>query len=116
MSKEEIKRRRLKSGEIAGGAPGAVGTPGGLRPRPGGEKTREKENKFWETRIYSRVMSWGRDYLNVKKYIIQNTLEALGLVAYKVRAVKAKVKMRVKSGFKRSSIGGGAPGAMNDTS
>ena len=51
-------------------------------------KTREKENKFWQTRIYSRVVSWGREYLRVKKYVIQNTLEALGLVPYKIRAKK----------------------------
>jgi len=28
---------------------------------------REKDNKFWQTRIYSRVMSWGREYRAVKK-------------------------------------------------
>ena len=51
-------------------------------------RIREKENKFWQTRIYSRIVSWGREYLHVKKYVIQNTLEALGLVHYKIRAKK----------------------------
>ncbi len=51
-------------------------------------KTREKENKFWQTRIYSRIVSWGREYLHVKKYVIQNTLEALGFIPYKIRKNK----------------------------
>ncbi len=50
-----------------------------------GEGGREKANKFWQTRIFTRVMSWGRDFINVKNYIIQNTKEALGLVKYKPR-------------------------------
>lgn len=29
-------------------------------------EAREIENKFWQTRVYTRVMSWGRDFLNVK--------------------------------------------------
>jgi REP element-mobilizing transposase RayT len=58
----------------------------------GAVKTREKENKFWQTRLYSRIVSWGRDYLNVKKYVIQNTLEALRLVSYKPRAKKSLAK------------------------
>jgi REP element-mobilizing transposase RayT len=56
----------------------AGGTPG----------SREKENKFWQTRIYSRIVSWGREYLNVKNYVIQNELEALGIIPYKERSRK----------------------------
>ncbi len=67
------------------------------KPKPGGapsgpsassqtaSKTREKENKFWETRIYSRLVTWGRDFLATKKYVITNTLEALGIIAYQPR-------------------------------
>lgn len=55
---------------------------GALPPRA---KTREKENKFWQVRIYSRIVSWGREFAAVKKYILQNTLEAFGLVEYKPR-------------------------------
>ncbi len=52
----------------------------------GASKTREKENRFWQTRIYSRIVSWGREYSNVKEYVVQNALEALGLMPYKSRA------------------------------
>jgi REP element-mobilizing transposase RayT len=64
------------------------------KPKPGGApsapsqtayKTREKENKFWETRIYSRLVTWGRDFFGTKKYVVRNTLEALGIIAYQPR-------------------------------
>ena len=51
---------------------------GGAQPK--------KENKFWKSRIYSRVVTWGREYLTVRRYVVQNTLEALNLIAYKPRA------------------------------
>ena len=57
-------------------------------------KKREKENKFWQTRIYSRIVSWGREYLFVKKYVIQNALEALGTVPYKDRNARSSSKQR----------------------
>ncbi|MEQ1723967.1 MAG: hypothetical protein ABL930_12385 [Pseudobdellovibrio sp.] len=63
-------------------------------------KTREKENKFWQTRVYSRIVSWGREYLNVKKYVIQNALEALGIIPYKTRAKQRpakKLKLNIKN-------------------
>ncbi len=44
-----------------------------------------RENKFWQTRIYSRLLTWGREFHIVKKYVVQNILEAAGLVAYKRR-------------------------------
>lgn len=44
-----------------------------------------RENKFWETRIYTRVVAWGRDFEAVGAYLIMNTKEALGLVPYRTR-------------------------------
>lgn len=72
------------------------------RPRSGGaprvdnerNKTREKENKFWETRVFTRIVSWGRDYIYVIKYVIQNQMEADGLVPYRERKPKTKVQRR----------------------
>jgi len=63
---------------------------GGTSARRGGApagplKSRERENKFWQTRIYSRVVSWGREFVAVKKYVIQNMLEALGVISYQAR-------------------------------
>lgn len=61
--------------------------------RGGAPEGREKVNKFWQTRIYSRIVSWGRDFINVKKYVLRNTLEAMGLIPYKTR-VKRKLHMK----------------------
>ena len=68
--------------------------------RGGASKTRENENKFWQTRIYSRIVGWGREYLNVKKYVVQNALEALGLIPYKRRA---KLGLRKKRAIENTS-------------
>ena len=54
------------------------------RRRAGGAP-REGANKFWQTRIYSRIVSWGREFKAVKKYVLNNVLEALGIIAYKPR-------------------------------
>ena len=51
-------------------------------PKIGCEKNRRK---FWKLLIYSRVVSWGRDFKRVTNYIYQNTLEALFLIAYSPR-------------------------------
>ena len=40
---------------------------------------------FWSFLIYSRVMTWGSDFRNVKQYIMRNTLEALRLIPYRQR-------------------------------
>lgn len=67
-----------------GGAPG--------EERKGPEKLREKENKFWQTRIYSKIVEWGRQFRNTKKYVMQNTLEALGIIQYSERKKGTKVQ------------------------
>lgn len=53
--------------------------------REAGGAPKSKENKFWQSRIYSRIVTWGREYLTVRGYVIQNTLEALKLIPYKAR-------------------------------
>jgi REP element-mobilizing transposase RayT len=80
-----------------GGAP----SPGQSRPL----KTRERENKFWQTRIYSRIVSWGREFISVKKYVIQNTLEALGVIAYELRELRKRQKrdQRIKNKSSRNN-------------
>ena len=47
-----------------------------------------KISKFWTERVYSRIVQWGRDYKGVINYILQNELEAKGLIAYKSRKTK----------------------------
>lgn len=46
----------------------------------------KNQRKFWCALIYSRVLSgWGREFRIVKNYILQNTLEAMGVIPYQTR-------------------------------
>ena len=48
--------------------------------------------RFWSYLIFSRVLtSWRRDFEQVKAYIVQNTLEVLGLVPYRQRKTHVEV-------------------------
>jgi hypothetical protein len=38
--------------------------------------------------IYSRIVTWGREFRAVSTYILRNTLEALYLIAYQPRRPK----------------------------
>jgi hypothetical protein len=41
--------------------------------------------KFWDELAYSRVIHWGREFVLVREYVIQNELESLGRVPYRPR-------------------------------
>jgi REP element-mobilizing transposase RayT len=51
----------------------------------GAERGRAKGVKFWSVKPFSRIVAFGKDYKGVLNYIIQNALEAVGLIAYKPR-------------------------------
>lgn len=53
-------------------------------------KTGCKKNQrtFWETLVYTRVISHGREYKRVFNYIIRNILETLNIWAYQPRPAK----------------------------
>jgi|SRR6185312_1619615 len=55
------------------------GAPGRLKGHP------KNRRKFWGLLLYSRIVSWGRDFETVKRYIIQNVKESLGLIPYQAR-------------------------------
>ncbi len=51
-----------------------------------GAKKGKKFGKFWDHPLYSRVVSsWKREFQDVKDYLVQNTLETLGLIPYRAR-------------------------------
>ena len=78
----QIAQEILKSFPIL---PSEKPVGGGTPAKAGRTPTRESENTFWQTRIYSRILSWGREFKVVTAYVIQNTLEAFGLAPYKPR-------------------------------
>lgn len=49
------------------------------------ERGKSKGLKFWSEKPFSRIVLFGRDYKSVCSYILQNTLEAMGLIPYKLR-------------------------------
>jgi hypothetical protein len=63
---------RVLAGQIAQRITGAV---------------RGKKNKlsFCLKSAWKRMVHWGRDFLNIQKYIYQNQLETLGLIPYQPR-------------------------------
>jgi hypothetical protein len=45
--------------------------------------------KFWQGRPWTRILSWGRAYKAVKKYISLNKLEAIGFCRATAKAVQS---------------------------
>jgi REP element-mobilizing transposase RayT len=50
----------------------------------------DKANKinFWDQRPFTRIVEWGRDFKNICKYLMQNTLEAIGFIEFQTRKSK----------------------------
>ncbi len=63
------------------------------------ERGRAKNVKFWDQRPFSRIVAWKKDFDLVKKYVIQNYNEAMGLVAYRSRGFKASRSSKIKTAF-----------------
>ena len=76
----------LKASHARGSSRGDPPMP---KPEPQG-----KEQQFWQTRPFSRVLTWGRDFKTACAYVQQNTLEALGFLPYKERVQKRVQKQR----------------------
>ncbi len=36
--------------------------------------------RFWDSLTYSRLLNWGREFFRVRRYVMQNELEGLGLL------------------------------------
>lgn len=64
----------------AGGASGP-----GDRPSNKAHGCEKNQRKFWSYLLYSRAVSWGKEFKTVTLYIHKNTMELLQIVAYKPR-------------------------------
>jgi REP element-mobilizing transposase RayT len=53
------------------------------------ERGRAQAEKFWDARPFTRIVEWGRDFQSVCRYVMQNTLEALGFIPYQERKTRA---------------------------
>ena len=63
----------------------AGGAPRGVRKKPVCQKN---QRKFWELLVYTRIVTWGKEFRTIAKYIVQNTLEALNIIAYQKRSTR----------------------------
>jgi REP element-mobilizing transposase RayT len=50
-----------------------------------GAKKGNPMGRFWDALAWSEIVNWGRQFFNVRYYVIQNELEAEGLIRYKPR-------------------------------
>lgn len=99
---ERLAVKLLNRRSLQGTAPcGAGGAPA---VRESKCKHPKNQYKFWQALVFSRLLSgWGREFRNVKKYIVQNTLEVLRIIPYQPR------KHRYQSGER-------SPVKVNNTS
>jgi hypothetical protein len=51
----------------------------------GAERGSAKGLRFWDAKPYTRILEWGRDFKTACRYVLQNTLEALGFIPYQPR-------------------------------
>lgn len=54
----------------------------------GVEKGSSKKIQFWDQRPFTRILEWGREYRTVLRYLVQNSLEAFGFIAYTPRKLR----------------------------
>lgn len=57
----------------------------------GVERGKALGKKFWDARPFTRILEWGREFKTVSKYVLQNTLEAIGFIPYQPRKHKARL-------------------------
>lgn len=56
----------------------------------GAERGSAKNVQFWDQRPFTRILEWGREHQGVVRYLVQNSLEALGFIEYTPRKSKLK--------------------------
>lgn len=65
----------------------AMKVGGGKNGNPSGEK-------FWDLLPFTRIVEWGKAFQVARQYVVQNTLEALGLIPYQPRKPKRPPRSR----------------------
>jgi REP element-mobilizing transposase RayT len=56
----------------------------------GAERGSAQGKRFWDAKPYTRILEWGRDFKTTCRYVLKNTLEALGFIPYEPRKEKPK--------------------------
>jgi len=59
----------------------------------GADRGNKNKLSFWLKPALKRIVHWGRDFLNLHRYIYQNQLETLGLIPYHPRKRQPLLKL-----------------------
>jgi hypothetical protein len=51
----------------------------------GAVKGKKLVGRFWALPVFTRIVEWGRARVHAEKYVIQNQLEAAGIIPYQNR-------------------------------
>jgi hypothetical protein len=60
-----------------------------------GAKKGNPVGKFWDELAYTRLVNWGRHFFRGRYYVIQNRLEAAGVIPYQDRKKKPQKPVRL---------------------
>ena len=72
---------------------------------PARGQVRYGSESFWDARPFSRLVSWGRDFKNVARYLMINVAESLGESRLNVRAMLAEVQSALSKGLLKKTPG-----------
>ncbi|MBK7891565.1 MAG: hypothetical protein IPJ84_12235 [Bdellovibrionales bacterium] len=75
------------------------GITGGIARAVGFERDESSKQGFWNSRPFTRLISWGRDYNVVKDYHVLNQLEAEGAVPPRSQMLKPERWRHVVQAF-----------------
>jgi REP element-mobilizing transposase RayT len=75
-----------------------------LKPQGGGalKGCKKNQRKFWSYLLYSRIITWGREFRTVTKYIQKNALELLQIIAYQPRSHTQRPSIKLSSRITRN--------------
>ena len=64
-----------------------------------------QDKGFWDARPFSRIVSWGRQFRNVSKYLGLNATETLGIARQDVKAIFEQIEAALERGLLRVTPG-----------
>lgn len=92
----------LERSKFGGGAPSFEAEPHAKKRKQHSESARgckKNQRKFWALLLYTRVMTWGKEFNIVSMYILRNNLEALRLIAYQPRKRNKKYNLYIDTAW-----------------
>lgn len=57
--------------------------PALLARRITGAKKGSPQGRFWDALAYTRIITWGRELIALKRYLLRNNLEAIGFLSHR---------------------------------